>query len=278
MKYQSKIFNNKHKINRLNKLAKTKKYSAPHLAEIFNCNKKTIFKVLQANNVFLPNLGRFKKRIYCNTRFFIKLSPVSAYWAGFIAADGILFNRDKSLTIALNKRDTRHLYKFIKAVKSNAQVGFVKSNHSVHVSICSPPLFSSLVKLGITPNKSLTITYVDLPSSLMSHFVRGVFEGDGWISGRKITHVQFGIAGNKPFLQQIQDVLVKKCHVNRVKLYPLFPRGRVFKLQYTGSQIFRILNFLYKKSSYQTRLDRKYQKMLEFKRKFGINDVFRNMN
>jgi len=278
MKHQSKVFNNKQKITRLNKLARTKKYSAHHLAEVFNCNRKTIFKVLRENNIFLPNLGRFKKRIYCDTKLFVNLSVISAYWAGFIAADGTLFNRDKNVAISLNKRDIRHLYKFIKAIRSNAQVGYVKSNNSVHVSICSKSLFDSLIKLGITPNKSLTITHVTLPLSLMPHFIRGVFDGDGWINGRKITHVQFGIAGNRPFLQQIQDILIKRCHINRVKLYPLSQRGKAYKLQYTGSQIFRILNFLYKKSSYQTRLDRKYQKMLELKRKFGINDVFSNMN
>ncbi len=278
MKYQSKVFNNKQKITNLNKLARTKKYSAPHLAEIFNCNRKTIFKMLRENNIFLLNLGRFKKRVFCDTGFFMNLSPVSAYWAGFIAADGTLFNRDKSVTITLNKRDTRHLHKFIKAIKSNARVGYTESNNSAHVSIRSKPLYDSLLKLGITPNKSLTIKYVKIPLSLIPHFIRGTFDGDGWISGKKVTHIQFGIAGNRPFLQQIQDALIKRCNINRVKLYLLSQRGKAYKLQYTGSQIFRILNFLYKKSSYQTRLDRKYQKRLELKRKFGINDVFSNMN
>ena len=268
MSYQSKIFNTEFKIKRLIKLANTTQYSAPCLAKIFNCDRKVVHRVLKENKITLPNLGRFKKKIYVNDNFFTKLNSVSAYWAGFIAADGVLSNRDKNLSIALNKRDIKHLYKFIKAVKSNAHVGCIKSNNSAHVNLYSKPLFNSLIKLGITPNKSLTITNVSLSQSLMPHFIRGVFDGDGWISGKRITHVQFGIAGNRPFLQQIQDVLVKKCHVNRVKLYPLFPRGRAFKLQYTGSQIFKILEFLYKKSKPQTRLDRKYQKMLELRKRF----------
>ncbi len=276
MKNRSKIFNTKYKIEKLIKLARTGKYSAPRLANFFNCNKKTIFKSLYKNNIFLPNLGRFKKRVFCDTGFFMNLSPVSAYWAGFIAADGILFNRDKSVTIALNKRDTRHLHKFIKAIKSNARVGYTESNNSAHVSIRSKPLYDSLLKLGITPNKSLTIKYVKIPLSLMPHFIRGTFDGDGWISGKKVTHIQFGIAGNRPFLQQIQDVLVKRCDINRVKLYPLSRDGGAYRLQYTGSQIFKILNFLYKKSNNQTRLQRKYRKALDLKKKFKINEASRN--
>lgn len=273
MNYQSKVFDSKYKIRRLIKLANTNAYSAPRLAKIFNCNKKTIFRILKENKITLPNLGRFKKKIYVNDNFFTKLNSVSAYWAGFIAADGVLSNRDKNLSIALNKGDIKHLYKFIKAVKSNAHVGCIKSNNSARVNLYSKPLFNSLIKLGITPNKSLSITNVSLPQSLMSHFIRGVFDGDGWINGKRITHVQFGIAGNRPFLHQIQNTLVKRCNVNRVKLYPL--PGKAYKLQYTGSQIFKIFDFLYKNSSNRTRLERKYQKMLELK-KFKLNNEGRN--
>jgi len=276
MNYQSKVFNTKYKIKRLIELANTSNYSAPRLARIFNCDKKTVFRVLKQNKITLPNLGKFKKKIYANDKFFTKLDAISAYWLGFIAADGILSDRDKNVTIALNKRDIEHLYKFVKAVKTNAHVGYIKSNNSAHVNIYSKPLFNSLIKLGITPNKSLTITQVNVPASLMSHFIRGVFDGDGWINGRKVTHVQFGIAGNRPFLQQIQDTLVRRCDISRVKLYPISLSGKAYKLQYTGTQIFKILDFLYKKSNNQTRLERKFQKMLDLKKKFKINYGSRN--
>jgi len=276
MNYQSKVFNTEDKIKRVIKLARSNIYSAPRLATMFNCDKKTIFRILEANKITLSNLGRFKKRIFTNDNFFIKLNPVSAYWAGFIAADGTLYDREKSVTISLNKRDVGHLYKFIKAVKTNAKVGYIKSNNSVHVGLYSKPLFNSLVKLGITPNKSLTITNVSLPKSLMAHFIRGVFDGDGWVSGEKVTHIQFGIAGNKPFLQRIQDVLINSCGVNKVKLYHLSGDNKAYKIQYTGSQIFKILSFLYKDSNNQFRLTRKHQKALTLSKRFGNNGAYFN--
>lgn len=270
--FQSKVFKNKQKLTRLIKLANTKEYSAPQLAKIFNCNKKTIFKALGNKGIFLPNLGIFKRTTYCNENFFVNLSSLSAYWAGFIASDGCLFHKNKSLSIGLNKRDIHHLYKFAKAIGTNAKIGYTKSNNSVRISIYSKDIFNSLLKLGIIPNKSLNITNVNMPSYLMSHFIRGVFDGDGYIGGKKVTHVQFFISGNKPFLQEIQKFLIKKCGINKVKLYPLYPldKNQGYKLQYTGSQIFRILDFLYKDSTPQTRLDRKYQKVLYLKRIFGI--------
>jgi len=252
------------------KLANTNKYSAPNLAKVFSCDKKTIFRTLRANSVFLPNLGRFKSRVHCDADFFVDLSPTSAYWAGFIASDGCLSYKSRSLFIALNERDIDHLYKFAEAIETNAKIGCIKSNNSVRISIYSGKIFNSLLNLGITPNKSLTIADVNIPYNLMSHFIRGVFDGDGYIGGRKLTHIQFFISGNKPFLQQIQNVLVEECGVAKVKLYPLYPLGsnRGYKLQYTGSQIFKILDFLYMTSTPQIRLERKYQRAVDLRKKF----------
>lgn len=271
MSSRSKVFRDRRKLKKLIELARTKRYSAPKLSNIFNCNRKTILKTLKVNGVFLPNLGRFKSRTYCDTEFFVNLSPTSAYWAGFIASDGCLAYRNRSLSIGLNKRDVDHLHKFAKAIKTNAKIRYTKSNNSVHINVYSREVFKSLLNLGVTPNKSLNITNVNIPHRLMPHFIRGVFDGDGYIGGRKVTHVQFFISGNRPFLRQIQNILVKECSINKVKIYPLYPldNNKGYKLQYTGSQIFRILDFLYRGATSQIRLERKYRKMLNLREKFG---------
>lgn len=269
MYIQTKVFNSQSKIKNLISLATTNKYSAKKLAKMFNCDRKTIHKVLNKNGIFLPNLGRFKKKVFCDINFFINLSPISAYWAGFIVADGCLFSKNKSLSFGLKKSDIIHLEKFKKAIKTNAKISHIKSNRSVHITICSQELFSSLIKLGITPMKSSRIKKIKIPHTLMPHFIRGVYDGDGSISGNKVTHVQFQIAGFKPLLQQFQDILIKKCKVSKVKIYLLSKNSKVSKLQYTGSQIFKILDFVYKESIRQTRLDRKYKKYLNLKKRFG---------
>jgi len=268
--YGAKAFKNKVKLKKLLRLANTNKYSAPKLAKIFHCGKNTIYGTLHKFGIHLPNLGKFKKKYSCNEEFFTKLTPISAYWMGFIGADGGLSPRDKSLFIGLRKSDANHLRKFLNALNSNSKIFYIKSNKSAQIYICSRKLFTSLVKFGITPNKSLRIENIRIPSHLMPHFIRGVFDGDGSTSGKKVTHVQFQIAGYKPLLKQIRDTLIKKCGVNKVKIYPLNykKKGRAFRLQYTGAQIFRILNFLYRKSKNRNRLERKYKKYLGLKKKF----------
>lgn len=267
----TKTFNNKRKMTELIKLARTNKYSAPKLSKIFNCDRKSVHRALNNNKITLKNLGIFKKSVYCYEDFFNNLNATSAYWTGFIAADGTLSLRGYALIIALNKADSKHLEKFKKAIKTNAKIGFTKSNNSTHIYIYSQELFKSLLKRGITPNKSLTINKVEVPDKLMSHFIRGVFDGDGSISGKDASHIQFMIAGNKPFLEQIQTFLIKRIGIKKTKIYHL-TQSKAYKLQYTGIQIFKIFNFIYNDSIEDSRLARKYQKYIYFKDKFLIGE------
>jgi hypothetical protein len=268
---QSKTFKRKGKLARLITLAQTGEYSAPMLAETFKCNRKTALLVLGDNDIKLKNLGQFQKRIFCNDNFFDELTPVSSYWLGFIAADGCLFLKNRSVTIGLALKDKSHLQKFKRAIRTNSNISYALSTNSVRISVYSEKIVDRLVNLGVTPNKSLTISKVEVPQNLFSHFVRGVFDGDGSITGKRVTHLQFMIAGNKPFLKNLQENLVKNCDINEVQLYQLSGKNKAFKLQYTGSQIFRILDYLYRDSTPEIRLTRKFGKYLKLKDKFSRN-------
>jgi intein/homing endonuclease len=230
--------------------------------------QKTILLVLGDNNIRLPNLGRFRKTRHCDDNFFKKLTPLSSYWLGFIAADGCLTSAGSRLSLGISSKDKDYLRKFRRAIKSNSKIGNRPSTKSVVTYVYSEKIFRQLVGLGILPNKSLNIERVTVPEELMSHFIRGVFDGDGWAGGEKVTHLQFQIAGNGPFLKQIQEVLVKNCMVNEVKLYSLYGGTVARRLQYTGFQVLRILDFLYKDSLPEMRLERKYEKYLGLKKKF----------
>lgn len=269
-KLKPKISGTSLKTDHLIKLAKTGKYSSSQLKKIFNCGRSLIFKILKGNKISLHNKGKFKRKYHYNEEFFQNLTPTSAYWLGIIASDGYLYLRrgnEKSVNLRFNKRDFKHINKFLFAIKSNIKPHYTKSTNSIGISIYSSKLFDSLIKLGVKPNKSLSIKRINIKNSLMAHFIRGVSDGDGSISGNRRTHIQFMIAGNKPFLEQIQEVLIKNCNLNKTKVYPLY-KSKAFKLQYTGIQTLKILDFIYKDSKEEIRLNRKYKKYLEFKNKF----------
>jgi len=268
--FKGKIFSSPSKLNEFLKLARTNKYSAPQLAKLFNCSKNSVLYTLYCNNVYLPNLGRFKKKYHSNEKFFDKLRPISAYWAGFIAADGTLTFKGNGVSIGLSKKDKGHLFKFKGAIQTNSPIKEVESNNSAHIGIYSKKIFTSLIELGIKPNKSLSISHVNIPDKLMSHFIRGVFDGDGSISGDDKSHIQLCIVGNRPFLEQIQDFFAKKLQTGKTKIYPMTD-CKAYRLQYTGTQIFKILEFIYKDSGDKIRLTRKYDKFIDFKSRFKNN-------
>ena len=61
-------------------------------------------------------------------------------------------------------------------------------NKKLVLAIVSDKLSSALSKLGGTPRKSLTLEFPKfIPKHLMSHFIRGYFDGDGsvWNGKRK---------------------------------------------------------------------------------------------
>jgi hypothetical protein len=268
--FRGKIFSNPNRLDELLRLAKTNKYSAPQLAKLFNCSKNSVFYTLYCSSLSLSNLGQFKKKYHSNERFFCKIDYISAYWAGFIAADGTLTFKDNGISIGLNNKDKYHLLKFKEAIQTNSPIKEVKSNNSARIGLYSKELFNSLVKRGIKPNKSLSISHVNIPDKLMPHFIRGVFDGDGSISGNDKSHIQLCISGNKPFLEQIQNFLIKEIQISKTKIYPL-TKSKAYRLQYTGSQIFKILEFIYKDSDDKIRLTRKYDKFIDFKSRFQNN-------
>jgi len=47
------------------------------------------------------------------------------------------------------------------------------------VYINNEKLYDNLVNLGLTPNKSLTMQFPNVPDEFVRHFIRGCWDGDG---------------------------------------------------------------------------------------------------
>ena len=67
---KSKVFKNKRKLAQLIKLASKKTYSAPRLAEIFDCNKKTIFKTWSRRSTITPDFVGHTISVHNGKKFF----------------------------------------------------------------------------------------------------------------------------------------------------------------------------------------------------------------
>jgi hypothetical protein len=220
------------------------------------------------------------KRTDVNDCFFDMdmLDERSAYWAGFIAADGCVYK--KTLRISLSEEDLSHLIKFkdniqyagniLKSVnKLSRHNKKWKNVNMVTISITSAQIVEALLCLGITERKTKTLEFPNLPDHLIKHFCRGYFDGDGswsfWKPRTRPNHskqLMFCLRGTEKFLNVFNENLVRGCGLDQNKLRKKTDGdGKTHVLAYTGNIICeRIAKWMYDGSS--TYLVRKFEKAL----------------
>jgi hypothetical protein len=162
------------------------------------------------------------KRTYStNDSFFENLNEKSAYWLGFLYADGYIMKTENCVRITLSSKDKVHLEKFKKDTDSKSPVLFHMNRYSekyplkekARVSITSKKMKEDLIKLGCTTEKTLTCTFPTLREDLISHFIRGYFDGDGCVylvrpTGRmKSFQIAVSFIGTEGFLSSLRKIL-----------------------------------------------------------------------
>lgn len=125
-----------------------------------------------------------------NHSAFDEITPLSAYWAGFLMADGNVWRN--RVALRLSSPDGNHVEKFKKFVESNHKITVIPAafRHGLNMSeayfltFTSPRMVQRLAEFGIVPNKSLTARCSEILSGNRD-FWRGVVDGDGHLSLKK---------------------------------------------------------------------------------------------
>jgi hypothetical protein len=110
---------------------------------------------------------------------------LSAYWLGFLTADGSIVSRASySVQLELQEGDRGHVQKFLDFVGSNAPIvdHATWAGSQPRATVSSRRMVESLIRLGVVPNKSLVASPCEaVPLGLRRHYWRGVVDGDGGI-------------------------------------------------------------------------------------------------
>lgn len=123
-------------------------------------------------------------------------TPESLYWAGFLAADGCVQEKNennKKISIGLKKSDIGHIEKFRKFIGSDTVIR--EKKHSFDISVSSVKMANDLRRFGVTPRKSLNYSPPDFCLN-SPDFWRGMIDGDGCI-GDKNGNIHIGLCGSK---------------------------------------------------------------------------------
>ena len=234
-----------------------KELSYKEIAKIFNVNEKTI-KINAKKYGLTSKIGSQGARKHkFNERYFENIdSEEKAYWLGFIAADGCVYKNKQSYRLQINLKgsDIDHLKKFQKAICSDykiteKKVGKAQSN-TCQLKINSTKMCNDLIKNNIIERKSIIFEPPILNKNLMSHFIRGYFDGDGWITSYKRKDSngyrnEVGIIGGKKALNYFIDFLPKGF-----SKYEKYKDNKI--IQISGSSIKTIsetYNYLYENAT-----------------------------
>ncbi|KAB8142071.1 hypothetical protein F8S13_16145 [Chloroflexia bacterium SDU3-3] len=155
--------------------------------------------------------------------FFRVWTPAMAYVLGYWWTDGCM--RIKSDTgahmieIASNDRD--HLELLAEAIGGNYHLRKVAITSNTYViSFCSKEMYQDILAHGGTPRKSRTIGFPELPDEFLSHFVRGVIDGDGslvWNGDRPVIYIY---SASSVFLEQLGIAVEKLTGIPSPNLTP----------------------------------------------------------
>lgn len=168
-------------------------------------------------------LNRPDKYTYDTSYFENINTEEKAYWLGFIYADGYVSEsrRGKEFGIELQIGDISHLKKFNKSISGNIKVStrardrsnsnFIKANktESCSLRLYREKIIDDLISWGVTPNKTYENKSIPpIPHSLVRHFIRGYFDGDGCVRSYKqknLTYFACDFCGiNKTMLDSIR--------------------------------------------------------------------------
>lgn len=105
-----------------------------------------------------------------------------------------------------------------------------------------------------------------IPKEMKRHFIRGLIDGDGWVSVVKRGYVSLGLVGTENILYGVRDSYPYDCSMNAVR-----HKGKNFwDLIINGRKAMKILDWLYGDASVY--LNRKYDKYLEAKELYELKN------
>lgn len=248
----------------------TKEYMPIYkIAKKLGSSEERISKLLKSNNVEIYGHGipQFNYHIFDSID-----NEEKAYWLGMIFADGYIatINPNKvnyAFELSLKSSDYEHLNKFNSFMEfrgNNVKISTntLRTTSSVTEGliqyercrwcISNKHLWETLNNYGCTPLKSFTMKFPDesifTDKSLIRHFIRGHFDGDGCVSESDNYPIVSIASGSKDFLLGIMTY---------INIFPtIYPQSNIFYIQTKYKKAMQFLHYIYDESTIY--LKRKY--------------------
>lgn len=217
------------------------------IARKLNVDTCVVKRVLKENNIPLKT-KHYRKHLIKEDFFDLIDQEEKSYILGFLFADGCVRKDKCNICLCIKDTDRAILIKIVSCIfTGNQNIIITKQskqkpfNYYSAININSKYMIRSLINLGCTPAKSLTLKFPEILTDeiICRHFIRGYFDGDGCITRKNKV---FTITSTLSFCNTTKSIIEKytgaQMHVYKYKnVYRLTAHGR--------NQVIKICNWLY---------------------------------
>jgi hypothetical protein len=222
------------------------------LSKQFGVSRPTIDRWLTAAGV--KKRASYTRK-FANSAFFDIWTADSAYWLGFLLADGNITPNRNGVRVRIKRSDSQHLELLAKSLHYPANVRFDVSGHGAQIAcleVNCRPLVRRLDCLGWFDFKNKgNISILDrVPENFRRFLVRGLVDGDGGLTIALTKHIKSAACFSFHDLHEsvvlwVRDYISFNLGLNRPQTTQ--PKGNLsYRVEWHGNrQVKRILDFLY---------------------------------
>ncbi|MBO1625506.1 LAGLIDADG family homing endonuclease [Bacillus arachidis] len=178
--------------------------STSNIAKLANVTARYVRMVLTDNNVKKRTQGSWKRKYSLNEDYFKHWSNNMAYILGLFIADGVIIKDNQSVSISQKESS---ILEDIKVELNSDQPLYQNKNTGVYMlNLNSKIMKNDLMNIhGIMPCKSYDVQFPYVPKDYLHHFIRGYFDGDGYVNYPTYT-VSF-VGGSYSFMSSLNQIL-----------------------------------------------------------------------
>ena len=247
--------------------------SSVDVGKLFNVGHKVITKILEERGIERTAAKRRQYKI--NESYFDNIDTQNkAYILGFLYADGCNFPKKSTISMSLEERDKNILEIMCNEMNNEHPLEFINYSNKhdfgytyknqYRMLMFSSHMCKALQLHGMTPNKSLTLSFPDIREDLLPHFIRGYFDGDGSITqGKRDTNFTLTITSTNDFCENLKNIVQNNVGIN-CHIYNASNNNGITKVFTTTGrlQVKALLDWLYKDADMY--LERKYNRYIQY--------------
>ena len=253
-----------------------KRMSFKEIGKMFNCSWSSVQSYASELGIKKKPIAIVREQHQSNKKvnkdFFSSWSKEVAYVLGIILTDGSIESNGE-LRLLMTDFDVVESVAKAMQLENGTAIVKTRTKPQMKLSICRQKLYVDMVKLGVCMDyKTLNQVFPNVPREFRSHFLRGLFDGDGCIVTRK-RKVKSGICHTREvtvittsslsMAEGVTKLLSEELGIDREVYHQIKAdekRADVYRVNiYNREDIDKFFNYIYQDKGYLY-MRRKYEK------------------